>query len=47
MIAGGELGPAARPMDGFWLVSRNTDQCSAAAVPFVLRPWDGAEEPDG
>lgn len=38
IIAGGESGPGARPMDPDWPRSLR-DQCSAARVPFLFKQW--------
>jgi protein gp37 len=40
LIAGGESGPHARPMDEAWVVSLR-DQCSDASVPFFFKQWGG------
>jgi protein gp37 len=40
VIAGGESGPRARPMDEKWTLEiRN--QCTAAKVPFFFKQWGG------
>jgi protein gp37 len=38
VIAGGESGPRARPMDPLWATSLR-DQCSAAGIPFHFKQW--------
>ena len=45
VIAGGESGPGARPMDPEW-VRGVRDQCSEAGVPFFFNQW-GAFDRDG
>jgi protein gp37 len=40
VIAGGESGPGARPMDPAW-VTEIRDQCIAAGVPFFFKQWGG------
>jgi protein gp37 len=40
VIAGGESGPRARPMDPDWARSLR-DQCAAAGVPFHFKQWGG------
>jgi protein gp37 len=40
LIAGGESGPRARPMDPEWVVDLR-DQCSAVDVPFFFKQWGG------
>ena len=40
VIAGGESGPQARPMNPDW-VRRLRDQCVAAGVPFHFKQWGG------
>ena len=40
IIAGGESGPAARPMDESWATSIR-DECIAASVPFFFKQWGG------
>lgn len=44
VIAGGESGPAARPVDPAW-VRRLRDQCQAAGVAFFFKQW-GEWAPD-
>ena len=41
VIAGGESGPGARPMDPAW-VRAIRDQCARAGVPFFFKQWGGA-----
>ena len=38
VIAGGESGPGARPMDPKWVIDIR-DQCLAAGVPFFFKQW--------
>ena len=40
VIAGGESGPRARPIE-LWWVSDIRDQCSAAGVAFFFKQWGG------
>ena len=40
VIAGGESGPNARPMDYDW-VAELRDQCTAAGVAFFFKQWGG------
>lgn len=40
VIAGGESGPGARPMQREWMASLR-DQCQAATVPFFFKQWGG------
>jgi protein gp37 len=40
VIAGGESGPNARPMDPVWAQDLR-DQCADAAVPFFFKQWGG------
>jgi len=40
VIAGGESGHGARPVDRDWVVDLR-DQCEAAAVPFFFKQWGG------
>jgi protein gp37 len=40
VIAGGESGPRARPMDAAW-VRNIRDQCTAAGVAFHFKQWGG------
>jgi protein gp37 len=40
LIAGGESGAHARPMDEAWVVDLR-DQCGAAGVPFFFKQWGG------
>ncbi len=41
VVAGGESGPRARPMDPDWARSLR-DQCQVAGVPFFFKQWGGA-----
>ena len=43
VIAGGESGPGARPMDADWARSIR-DQCSAAGVAFHFKQWGGVNK---
>jgi len=38
VVAGGESGPKARPMNPAWVRSLR-DQCAAASVPFLFKQW--------
>lgn len=40
VIAGGESGRGARPMDGAWVLEIR-DRCTAAGVPFFFKQWGG------
>jgi protein gp37 len=40
VIAGGESGPGARPMDPSWVIDIRS-QCQAANVPFFFKQWGG------
>ncbi len=40
LIAGGESGAKARPMDEAWVVDLR-DQCATAGVPFFFKQWGG------
>lgn len=40
LIAGGESGPRARPMEEAWVLDLR-DQCAAAVVPFFFKQWGG------
>jgi protein gp37 len=40
VIAGGESGPAARPMEAAW-VRAVRDLCQTAGVPFFFKQWGG------
>jgi protein gp37 len=40
LIAGGESGSRARPMEPSWVVDLR-DQCRAATVPFFFKQWGG------
>jgi protein gp37 len=43
VIAGGESGPGARPMEAAWVRSLR-GQCAAAAVPFFFKQWGGVRK---
>lgn len=43
VIAGGESGPGARPMDRAWVLDIR-DQCVEAGVPFFFKQWGGARK---
>jgi protein gp37 len=43
VIAGGESGPGARPMDPNW-VTDIRDQCVEASVPFFFKQWGGTNK---
>ncbi|MFH1747176.1 MAG: phage Gp37/Gp68 family protein [Planctomycetota bacterium] len=43
VIAGGESGPGARPMDPLW-VRQIRDQCIARGVPFFFKQWGGIDK---
>ena len=43
VIAGGESGPGARPMDGDWVRSIR-DQCEAVNVAFHFKQWGGVNK---
>lgn len=43
VIAGGESGPGARPMDEAWVLDIR-DQCVAADVPFFFKQWGGVNK---
>ena len=43
VIAGGESGPGARPMDPDW-VRGIRDNCSRSGVPFFFKQWGGANK---
>lgn len=43
VIAGGESGPRARPMNPDW-VSDIRDQCQVARVPFFFKQWGGTRK---
>jgi protein gp37 len=43
VIAGGESGPGARPMDADW-VRQIRDRCLAAGVPFFFKQWGGVRK---
>ena len=40
LIAGGESGPRARPVEEAWLIDLR-DRCTAAEVPFFFKQWGG------
>ncbi len=40
LIAGGESGPTARPMEEEWVLDLR-DQCATAGVPFFFKQWGG------
>ena len=43
VIAGGESGPRARPMDPTWVRSIR-DQCGASHIPFFFKQWGAHDE---
>jgi protein gp37 len=43
VIAGGESGPKARPMEESW-VTDIRDQCHATNVPFFFKQWGGVHK---
>lgn len=43
VIAGGESGPGARPMDPSWVQSLR-DQCDVAGVHFFFKQWGGVQK---
>jgi protein gp37 len=43
VIAGGESGPGARPVDPAWLASLR-DRCRAAGLPFFFKQWGGTRK---
>jgi protein gp37 len=43
VIAGGESGPGARPLDPSWVASLR-DQCAEAGVPFFFKQWGGVRK---
>ena len=43
VIAGGESGPRARPMEAAW-VRDVRDRCAAAGVPFFFKQWGGVNK---
>jgi len=43
VIAGGESGPGARPIDVGWVVEIR-DQCERASVPFFFKQWGGTNK---
>jgi protein gp37 len=46
VIAGGESGPGARPMDPAWVLEIR-DQCLDARVPFFFKQWGGTRKKKG
>lgn len=46
LIAGGESGPKARPMDEEWVLDLR-DQCNAANVAFFFKQWGGRTSKSG
>lgn len=43
LVAGGESGPGARPIDPAWVRSAR-DQCADAGVPFFFKQWGGVQK---
>jgi protein gp37 len=43
VVAGGESGPAARPVEAAWVRSVR-DRCLAAGVPFFFKQWGGVRK---
>lgn len=43
VIAGGESGPGARPMEAEW-VNQILERCKAASVPFFFKQWGGVNK---
>ena len=43
LIAGGESGPGARPVDVEWIRDLR-DQCQAADIPFFFKQWGGVQK---
>ena len=43
VIAGGESGPGARPLERDWVVGVR-DQCLKAKVPFFFKQWGGVQK---
>jgi protein gp37 len=43
VIAGGESGPGARPLDPDW-IRRLRDRCDEAGVPFFFKQWGGTRK---
>jgi protein gp37 len=43
VIAGGESGPSARPMEPYWVTSIR-DQCQNYEVPFFFKQWGGVRK---
>ncbi len=46
VIAGGESGPGARPMEEAWVLDLR-DQCTAADIPFFFKQWGGPHSKSG
>jgi len=46
LIAGGESGPGARPMDEAWVLDLR-DQCESASVAFFFKQWGGRTSKSG
>ena len=46
LIAGGESGPGARPMEEAWVLDLR-DQCAAADIPFFFKQWGGLHSKSG
>ena len=46
LIAGGESGPGARPMDEAWALDLR-DQCTTADVAFFFKQWGGRTSKSG
>ena len=46
LIAGGESGAGARPMDESWVIDLR-DQCAVADVPFFFKQWGGRTPKSG
>jgi protein gp37 len=46
VIAGGESGPSARPMQAEWAISIK-DQCAGQKVPFFFKQWGGFRPKSG
>ena len=43
LIAGGESGPGARPVDGTWIHDLR-DQCQASDTAFFFKQWGGVRK---
>lgn len=43
VIAGGESGPNARPMESQWVIEIR-DQCLSASLPFFFKQWGGVNK---